>query len=207
VCWKTPRALKEVGKFGVSLGRFVGAVRGWAWYGGRAPQEPDATIEAIDEQDTCFQRGADSMIVAQATGEEFAPLDSDRRTLLRNMTAWYRNALVRSDTEVTHEQTGLKIKFDSGGGKKLTRLPNHLIRAVPTIPEILRKGRYAGSRPDTKGHGNIRAWHYFVGTVEVAGHPITVRLYFRERTDGTFLYAMDRQANRGGGWTESRAVQ
>ncbi len=164
-----------------------------------------AAIEAIDEQDAFFQRDADAMVIAHVTGEEFGSPATPRRTRIQNFRSWYDRALVESGKAVTHEQTGLKIKFDGGGRRKISRLPNDMIHVVPAIPEIVRKGRYTGSEPDRKGRPNIKAWHYFVGTVEVAGRPVTVRLSIREMDNGKFMYSLDRQVDRGGGWTESRA--
>jgi len=147
------------------------------------------------------------MVIARTTGKEFGPQSIKRRTLLQNLRAWYDRELVKADAEVTHQQTGLKIKFDGAGRKKMASLPDTMIRAVPAIPEILRKGRYAGPKPETKGRPGIEAWHYFVGRVEVAGNPVAVRLSVRKMANGHFLYSLDRPVDRGGGWTRARVTR
>jgi len=99
---------------------------------------------------------------------------------------------VKPGKVVTHEQTGIQIRFDRRGRNKLATLRDDLMRVVPAIPEILRKGRYEGPKPETKGRRHILRWHYFVGTVGVAGAPVTVRLAVRELRNGKFLYSLER---------------
>jgi len=172
---------------------------------GKLTQEPaaEATIGAIDAQDAFFQH--DSMVITELTGKEVSPPSANRRTRVQNTLAWYQNNLVRPGKAVTHAETGMKIEFDGAGRKKLSGLPDDRLRLVPAIPEIWEKGRYEGPEPGKKGRANIKAWHHFIGTVEIAGESITVRLAVWERTDGIFHYSLDRQVDRGGGWTESRA--
>ncbi len=118
---------------------------------------------------------------------------------VQNVRAWFDRDLVKSNKEVTHAETGMKIKFDHVGRRKISRLPDDMLMAVRMVPEILEKGRYAGPAPETKGRPHILRWHYFVGTVRVAGKPITLRLAVREMATGRFLYDMNRQVDRGGG--------
>lgn len=61
-------------------------------------------------------------------------------------------------------------------------------QAVQEIPNILRRGKYLGSRPDTKAHEQFRAFHTFYKKLTVNGEAVRAIVDVGERKNGEMVF-------------------
>ena len=137
--------------------------------------------------------------VARLTGRELGREGIPLAILRGRARRWYRENLVEPGRTVVNENDGREIAFERAGARKTVVGGEELLRIVPAIPDILRRGRAVGApEPDNKGRAGT-TWHRYGGTVEVDGRPVNVLLTVRERPDGTFHYSLQHHAEVGAG--------
>lgn len=107
---------------------------------------------------------------------------------LRKKAKKFIHSLIGS--EVTNINNNQKIEFDKQSGKKPSSGPrkDEEIQGLAGIKEMLEKAKPIGAEPDSEGRADIKAWHKYEATAEIAGNPYTFILKVREMKNGHFFY-------------------
>lgn len=107
---------------------------------------------------------------------------------LRKKAKDFIHSLIGS--EVTNINNNQKIEFDKQSGKKPSSGPrkDEEIQGLAGIKEMLEKAKPIGAEPDAEGRADIKAWHKYEATAEIAGNPYTFILKVREMKNGHFFY-------------------
>ena len=89
-----------------------------------------------------------------------------------------------------NEATGHDLLIDRKGSKEPIsgqRSPEEL-KALPALKQMIEKAEYKGSKPDSGGRPDIKAWHYYSVPVEIEGKAHEVTITARELKDGKRFY-------------------
>jgi hypothetical protein len=135
-----------------------------------------------------FQAGR-APVAATLTGQELGPTQSFEK--LRDAASQhYQTKFVDTGLRVTNDATGVEIQFNKLGRKKTTQAGESLLKLVPALPDLLRKGTLLDTAPDLAGRPDVKAFHRYLAAADVGGERLDVVLVVREARDGTFHYAL-----------------
>lgn len=132
--------------------------------GGRAPARPVVSLSG-NELGVRFRGGRDMPALRQAAVD------------------WYGNNLL-GQTVTTLD--GREVRFNARGLRKSTSKGETLLRSIPAIAAILKKGRLIESRPG-RDHGT-RSVHLYGGMVDLDGRLVDLGVFVRETREGHFQY-------------------
>lgn len=129
--------------------------------------------------------------VVRLKGHELGPTASFQQ-LRAAAYRYYDENFVKAGMKVRNDQTGREISFSPVGLRRTIRVGEDLMRAIPAIPDMLRKGKLLQSEADREGRRSIKALHTFAAAVEIGDRRLDVVLIVRETKDGTYQYSLHR---------------
>lgn len=143
-------------------------------------------IPLMDEDDSVREmRSPPAEPIATLTGDELGEWQ-DVLALQRKARHWYQHNL--QGTIVVNRETGWPIRFSRDGGGKIGSKGEFLLKAIPSLAEIVAGAKKTGQDADTQGREGIRAYHYFEAPVSIAGETRQLVVTIREVMDGRKFY-------------------